>query len=504
MASIQSIAFVVHQLTAKKIIKANEIETDFLNLLENAPWGSRPNSTERLTLANLKAVQSLVNDFDIDFIASDDFTDTLAKELTNYDLVVVNSVTSAPSVRFTADILRYKQSRKNAFPKVIVGTEATWAAQIKKGNISEDEYDLIYFGDGLLRHTARTDRKIYTRPDVHEAAIQEFELGIDQSLFRNTTEFKERKTITFVKAPEGRETKNNESVDRIIDILEQDGRFDEFNIKVIEPPYAITDYWQTLGETAYLIFTSLGETFSYALNDAKALGAVTFLPRQMYYTTVGRRFAVDGYPEIGIKYDSIDEIPTKILSIENTPGGWQQASTISRASCLDRFGLDKVAHNWKVLFSGENLNNKSLYLVSQEDSQSFDEIVANATLNSCDFAMSLQNAGMSRLIGKLSEYHHESKVMLLAYYISSSENGLQRYIDILDGLVLANNSVPLQKEDWSQSEAFLQLICRTNKIGRIVTTEKTLDAAGSSLSKLTMFAGVEEGVKPISIETAEC
>ncbi|MGP5573723.1 hypothetical protein ACTXN6_13790 [Corynebacterium casei] len=504
MTSVKSIAFVVHEQAAKKIIQANNVETDFLELLENSPWGSRPNSTTRLTLANLKAVQSLTNDFDINFIAADKFTEVMAQELKKYDLVVVNSIASAPSIRFTADLLKYKRKQNGEFPKIIVGTEATWAAQIANGNITEDEYDLIYFGDGLLRHTARTDREIYTRPDVHKAAIQEFELGIDQSLFRNTTEPNKRKTITFVKAPEGRKTKNNESVDRIIDLLEQDERFNEFNIKVVEPPYAITDYWQILAETSYLIFTSLGETFSYALNDAKALGAVTFLPRQMYYSTVGRRFAVDGYPEIGIKYDGIDEIPSRILSIEGSSGDWQRASKESRDSCLDRFGLEKVTRNWRALFNGENLNDKSLYLVAQEDALSFDKIADNAALNSCDFAMSLQNAGTSELIGKLSEYHQDTNVMMLAYYITSSETGLHRYIDISDGLVLANSSVPVEREDWAQSEAFLQLICRTNKIGRIVTTRKTLEVAGNSLSKLSMFTGVNEGVKSIPIETAEC
>lgn len=499
MNSIQKVAFVVHEQAARKLIKSNEIDTNFLELVRKAPWGSRPNSTTRLTLANLKAIQSLNDEFEIKFFAEDQFSEDLASELGQYDVIVVNSIASIPSIRFTVDLLTHRRSQ-NEYPKIIVGTEATWAAQIANGNITEEEYDLIYFGDCLLRHTARTDREIYTRPDVHEAAIQEFELGIDQDLFEETTELDKRKTITFVKAPEGRKTKNNESIAQILAMLQSDDRFNEFSINVVEPPYAITDYWEILGKSSYLIFTSLGETFSYALNDAKALGVVTFLPRQMYYSTIGRRFAVDGYPEIGYKYDQFEEITSKILEIEKEPGRWERESQKSKEVSIDRFGLDAVTRNWRSLFSGENLNSNSLYLVSAEDELQFDEIVKAAKQHSCEFAMSIHNHGVDQMMGRLSAKDFQNNVTMLAYYLSMGKEGLLRHIDIVDGFVLANNSIPVSREDMAQTESFLQLICRTNKIGRIVATNGAAEYAGESLSKLTTFGGIVKGMQTLEIE----
>lgn len=500
MTSFQRIAFVVHESVSKKLIESNQIDIDFLELVQKAPWGSRPNSTTRLTLANLKAVHSLVHDFDIHFLTATEFTNSLGTELGQYDLIVVNSIASAPSIRFTVDLLTYRESQIG-YPKIVVGTEATWAAQVKNGNITQAEYDLIYFGDCLLRHTARTDREIYTRSDVHQAVLQEFELAIDQALFRDTAQLERRKTITFVKAPEGRKTKNNEAIEKVLSLLSSDARFEYFTFNVVEPPYSIADYWRLLGETSYLVFTSLGETFSYALNDAKALGAVTFLPRQMYYSTIGRRFAVDGYPDIGIKYDNIDEIPEKILGIEASPSGWTNASHRSKTSCLNRFDLSAVTQNWKTLFTGRSLNTNSLYVVSEADGIEYEEIASRAREHGCEFAISIHNAGMSPLLGSLADVHEETGTTMLAYYLSMDSYGLHRYIETIDGTVVANNSIPVTKEDRAQSEAFLQLICRTNKVGKIVTTGATIKTAGQMLARLTHFSGLTDGLRPIHIET---
>lgn len=500
METIRTIAFVVHENFSRTLILNDSIKSNFLEILKNSSWSSRPNSTTRLTLANLKAVESLQEFFDITYFTDDSFSVELAGKLGQYDLIVVNSVASLPSIRFTVDLLKYRKSQAN-YPKIIVGTEGTWSTQVKKGNISPEEFDLVYYGDCLLRHTARTDREVYAQDKVHQASIQEFELGIDPSLFQDTVENVARKYITFVKAPEGRETKNNESINEILDLLVSDSRFDGYEKKVVVPPYSITEYWRILGESAYLIFTSLGETFSYALNDAKALGVVTLFPQQMYFTTIGRRFAVDGYPELGIKYSNITQIPDIIQSIDSQPGAWESASQESRQTALNQFELETISDNWHKLFCGQNLNSRSLLIVSSEDNLSFDEIARLAESSSCEYAISIHNVNVSPLVGKSSIRHIETGVTFLPYYLTRIDSKLKRYISVENGIVETDNKSVVDYENNSESEAFLQLVCRTNKIGRIVASSPTIEFGNFSLSKLTQFAGIHSGLAPVEIET---
>lgn len=494
------IAFIVHEVNVVKLLKEGTEFSEPLEILKDSTWQNKPNSTTRLTLANVRAIKALQSSFDIEFIVDIVLTEQVKKKLSAFDLIIVNTVASVKSIAFTADLLDWK--REGGFHgKIVVGTEATWGAALKKGEITQEQYDQIYFGDGLLRHTARTDREIYSQSSCTKAAIQEFEIGIDEDLFKESARSSERSLITVVRAPEGRATKNNAGIDAFLERAEESGLLEHYELCELQPPYSVKDYWDALGKSSYLIFTSMGETFSYALNDAKALGVVTFLPRQMYYTTVGRRFSVDAYPELGIKYDNMDEVVQKIQEIDGTKSLWDDYSRSSEQVVHRKFSLPAITANWAALFSIKSLNTKSLFVCAPGEFESGRELTENAAQLHCNYAMEIYSSSWPDNLNSLTRVSARTGVTELRYYLKQLEDGsLRRLIDVEEGRVGLAARSSVGREDLEQTLQFLQLVVRTYKVSKIIYSEGVSDLPiVSMLKRLTYFKDVETGVQNIEL-----
>ncbi|OFQ37367.1 hypothetical protein HMPREF2943_07560 [Corynebacterium sp. HMSC072D12] len=494
------IAFVVHELNIVKLLKEGADFSSPLEILKASAWQSRPNSTARLTLANVRAIKVLQSSFDIDFVVDTELTEQVKEVLSEFDLIIMNSVASVKSIAFTADLLDWK--RQGGFSgKIIVGTEATWSGALKKGEITQEQYDSIYFGDGLLRHTARTDREIYSTSSCTQAAIQEFELAIDEDLFDETAHYDERNLITVVRAPEGRATKNNAGIDAFLSKAKESGLLDRYEIGELRPPYTVRDYWDVLAKSRYLIFTSMGETFSYALNDAKALGVVTFLPRQMYYTTVGRRFSVDSYPDVGIKYTSVDEVVRKIQDIDRVSSRWDSCSRRSKEVVRRKFSLPVITENWAALFSKQSLNCNSLFICAPGEFAGEREITEIAEQLDCSYGMEVYSPSWPSDLDSLSTSRSRTGVTLLRFYLTQLESGaLRRLIEVDEGQVNLTARTALGREDMEQTLQFLQLIVRTYKVSKIVYTDGISSMAIAPLLKrLTYFKDIDAGVQSIEL-----
>lgn len=90
--------------------------------------------------------------------------------------------------------------------------------------------------------------------------------------------------------------------------------------------------------------------FSYCLNDAKALGAITFFPTHMFCTKVGARFVVDNYTQSSFRFSSPGEIIDKIKSLVDNPKEMAYESYKSRQYVIDNHSIDTVSENWRSIF----------------------------------------------------------------------------------------------------------------------------------------------------------
>ena len=131
--------------------------------------------------------------------------------LDGFEQIVVNTVASAKVISFLERLLSWASSRAPA-PEIIIGTEYSWGNRVKSGDISPTFFDQLYRNHLILRHTARTDARVYEDENFYGARIQEFELGIHQDALPAPDPIIDRKGILLVAAPEGRVTKNNEEI----------------------------------------------------------------------------------------------------------------------------------------------------------------------------------------------------------------------------------------------------------------------------------------------------
>lgn len=468
----------------------------------SALWEDRPNSTSRLNIVNYQALSRLQDKYCIEFLCVSEISPWVERRFRRADIIVVNQVASPVSRRFLASFVDWMDVN-SIDAKVIFGTEFTWFRELAAGTITRSMLDRVYFQSLLLRHTARTDVTLYDDESCHKAVIQEFELGIDTDVVRGGPPASQRGIISFVRAPEGRTTKNNDAIDRIIGLIKQSGILSRFDIRVIEPPYSSLDYWQLMRDSAFLVFTSLGETFSYCLNDAKSAGAVTLFPAQMYYSCVGLSMAVDSYPDSGIRYTSDDQLIRTLERLAASPDAMDKAGSASRRFVCENFSIDAVARNWDLLFSGENSNTQHLYLYDPALHESWKSVAGACRELGARYAMPYLNAEIPDSADEmLTWYDEDHDVVMVRYNLCQGIGGKTHSILSQEGAEVRVGKAGDRLDTEEAAARYLQLVCRTYKVSTL-----TLDASlsntppGIGAGKVRCFAGLAQGLVPLTVHT---
>lgn len=501
------VVFVIHEIATIKIFQNNLFDDTFKREFYGSKnWPARPNSTARLTLANCQALQSLPEYISVDIWGGFELDEEFLSVANDADILVVNQIASVKSFEFlngVTSLLKDDEIRC----KLILGTEGTWQSLIKNEQMSEEDIHYLFMEHLILRHTARTDRFVYDGSDRYlNSNVQEFELGINTSLIKpNSPEGSPaaRDKVLFVKAPEGRKTKNNELVDEFIEKIKQDNRISYLECKVLEPPYSAVEYWDLLEQAKYIIFTSVGETFSYVYNDARAAGVVGFMPSQMYINMLGRRFAVDSYPEIGIRYTEVSEVLNQIDVFETDTYEYSKETLASVESTRNKFGIGSLTSKWASLFVGETLNsNKLLILGAAESLLSESEVFKLMDSHGSKFVLSLQNkSSISPKPGRLSRQLPNGKISL-SDWISAHGSELFRSLGVDDNGWLTPTSRPkVRKIDPLEARDFYRLLTRINKIGTLVIAPETSSSSFvSDIGTVKQYMGVNIGMKALKVE----
>lgn len=494
------ILVIVHELYTTRMLRTQSQEPFDTSFYRKAEWASRPNSTQRLSVVNLQALRELQKEFDIEIRTDREWSPEIEELYLSYDVIVVNTVSSRVSEQFIRQLLNWKRAIGSRAPQLILGTEMTWRGRLEGGSITEQDFRDIHFNHLLLRHTGRTDAHFYSDDSCHDLRIQEFEVGIDFGALPAAKPIEERKRISVVRAPAGRSTKNNEAIDSLLDSVRANPFLKGFETREINPPYSTTDYWDLMAGSTFLLFTSLGETFSYALNDAKALGVVTLYPEVMYRTRIGYRFAVDSYPGSRIRYRDTIHALDLLSQLAADKKRLKEESRLSTEYAERHFSLRRVTDNWRVLLSGKNLNTAGLYIYGASVG-SWSEVASRAASAGCTLALPLHNAGPLGKSEEMTWIDPISGVLrVLDYATATADGALERVLTP----TLSGGSVgpPLVKDQHlSDGAHYLQLVCRLNKVARIVP--------GSSLGSNTQlvalgaiksYEGLNRGLRPIPVE----
>ena len=321
---------------------------------------ARPNSTLRLNLVNFTALRKIARTYPVEmFHYSEVYGEIDA--LDGFEQIVVNTVASAKVISFLERLLSWASSRAPA-PEIIIGTEYSWGNRVKSGDISPTFFDHLYRNHLILRHTARTDGRVYEDESFDGARIQEFELGIHQDALPAPDPIIDRKGILLVAAPEGRVTKNNEEIYETEKILSEADLGAEHDIRVIRPPYTAAEYWDALCSTRYLIFTSRGETFSYVLNDALSMGVIAFRKPELFASRTSR-FGVDSYWGLGLRYRRPQDLPERIRALSQDVDALRAESFRSSAMSKRLFSEEAVLGNWFKVLKGDTLNASGMLFV---------------------------------------------------------------------------------------------------------------------------------------------
>ncbi|WP_330927295.1 hypothetical protein [Candidatus Sororendozoicomonas aggregata] len=464
----------------KKIESLDEQFVNDISFYSSSHWPPRANSTARLNMANYKALDMLADKYEIVHHYCISFDNELKSAFSNFDFVVIHQNASKQTFSILHKLLDFINDHK-VTAKLIFGTEGTWSTT--KEFLTEENISDIYFSHLLLRHTAKTDREVYASNDHIRAKVEEFELGIDTDLLSFGKGVKERKYITFVKAPEGRLTKNNPAIDHIIEQINKTNLADRFQVKVIVPPYSSKEYWDLMAETMFFIFVSNSETFSYCLNDAKSLGAITFYPNHMYCTKIGARFVVDNYPCLGKRYSSVQNLIQQMEKISANEVVLSLESKFSRKQVVDKFSISAVSKNWDSIFSERGYRKNKLFIFSER--MKIGDVVSYCKKNGFDFAMPYRNKAVVAWHDQQFSYVDSlSEIIFIKDYLTEVDGLLRRSFVIDNGIFQFSLGADVSVEKFDETMSFFSLITRINKIDKVVM-DKNID--NNTLEKVVSY-----------------
>lgn len=459
-----------------------------LNYFESEElWPKKANSTARLNLVNYQATRSIEKDFLIDYSCFVKVTPELKSAFHQYDVVVINQVAS--STDFLIELVGYLRET-TVKARVVFGTEYSWSQKVLAGDIPAEIAEEVYTKHTLLRHTARTDGFIYASDLYKSANVKEFEIGVDSDVVKGDRLASERRYIAFARGPEGRKIKNNEEIDLIVERIKSSSALSKYEIKIMEPPYSTSEYWETMRDAAFFIITSRGETFSYCLQDAKACGAIGFYPCDMFSNRIRNYIVVESYPWMGKKYISIDDLVASMEVLAADDDSLNQSSARAIADVRNEFSVQAIAKNWAKIFRDQQLNDRAMYIYGESRNDESDVVNKCKALEILYALPFLNQSEISFRSERLTEFDEVNSIVHLKYYVSSI--GDKTFLSVGkfgDRSAFLKNPDREFKSTLEGAMLYLHVVIRMYKIGRVYLDKNLVNSVcGKALKNIAAMS----------------
>jgi glycosyltransferase involved in cell wall biosynthesis len=353
---------VIHLWTFASLVslhkKPNISET--LEQLKEKGLPARPNSTDKLTLANLMALQQVENDFEFIHLHSgnENFAEDFFATAIENDFIHLHVGPNAHSDFLVNFILENLQQLKDLRLRVVIGTEVTWKQKVDAGIFDEAKLvELMAFAYAVLGHTPKTHTYLYALDTESEMNFAEFPLGLLEAEPSATVDavLESPKLLLGMILPQpGRVAKGEELHKQILELLDRDEIKKNWDVLVMNPPYTPQEFTDFAFGVDLMVNTSLGETFSYQIQEARALGTPVLHPTSTYMARRGEDF-IECWPEFGLDFSNLDEIVSLLETFHESPQMLELESERQATLAREFFSLEALGNSFRKLYAQEPL-----------------------------------------------------------------------------------------------------------------------------------------------------
>jgi hypothetical protein len=321
---------------------------------------ARPNSTDKLTFANLMALELIENDFEFTHLhsANENFAEDFFANLSEGDFIQLHGGPNAHSdflINFVVDNL---QRLRDLSIRLVVGTEITWKQKVDAGIFDEAKIaELMIFAHAILGHTPKTHTYLYALDFKSEMNFLEFPLGLLEakpSVSTNAGSESSRLSLGMVLPQPGRLAKGEELHQQIVELMSRDHVKQNWDLFVLNPPYTSQEFTDFAAGVDLMVNTSLGETFSYQIQEARALGTPVLHPTSTYISRRGEDY-IECWPEFGLDFANLEELESALKTFYDEPGLLDRESARQGRLAREYFSIEELGRSFRKLYSEEPL-----------------------------------------------------------------------------------------------------------------------------------------------------
>jgi hypothetical protein len=335
--------------------------SETLAALQEKGLPSRPNSTDKLNIANLMALELIESDFNFVNLHSgrETFSEDFFANIEQGDFIHLHTGPNAHS-DFLINFLIENLAQLRALQvRLIFGTEVTWKQKVDAGVLEESKLvELMKFAFAILGHTPKTHTYLYALDPDSEINFVEFPLGLlPASPSNEPVESPDpKKALLGMVLPQpGRAAKGEELHQQIVELMTTEALIKDWHLEILDPPYSSQEFTDFASRCDVMVNTSLGETFSYQIQEARALGTPVLHPTSTYISRRGEDF-IECWPEFGLDFANLEEL-TAMLNSFVEPDLLSREGARQRSLAVNYFSIEKLGQSFSDLYVKDSKTN---------------------------------------------------------------------------------------------------------------------------------------------------
>jgi glycosyltransferase involved in cell wall biosynthesis len=315
-----------------------------------------PNSTHKLNLANLIALEQLSSEFEFIHLhaAKGTFSEDFFTNVASGDFIQLHIGPNAHSDFLLNFLIENLEKLKDLQVKLVVGTEVTWKQKVEAGALDEVKLlELLKIAYAVLGHTPKTHMYLYALDSDAEINFVEFPLGLlpaqpTQVAPQESSSPKRR--LGMILPQSGRLAKGEALHEEILETMSSAAVRENWDLQVLIPPYNSQEFEDFASKSDLMVNTSLGETFSYQIQEARALGTPVLHPTSTYISRRGEVF-IECWPEFGLDFSSLEEVSDILSKFSADANLLSEESERQKKLASTYFSIEQIAQNFRTLYS---------------------------------------------------------------------------------------------------------------------------------------------------------